>query len=188
MSAAVTRPRLRRLSTDDLTDIEVAAIRALLWTAFEREDEDDRFTEDDWQHALGGSHFLLELGSEIVAHASVVTRELHVDNRPVRTGYVEAVATAPDRQGTGLGTLVMRDVNAYLDDHYELGALGTSSQGFYQRLGWQVWRGPTHVRTTEGVQPTPDEDGYILVLLTRASPSLDLDAPISCEWRPGDVW
>jgi aminoglycoside 2'-N-acetyltransferase I len=35
---------------------------------------------------------------------------------------------------------------------------------------------------------TPDDDGYIMVLLTRMSPPLDLDATISCEWRSGDVW
>jgi len=37
-------------------------------------------------------------------------------------------------------------------------------------------------------QPTPDEDGYIMVLTTPTTPQLSLEAPISCEWRPGDVW
>jgi hypothetical protein len=40
----------------------------------------------------------------------------------------------------------------------------------------------------DGDQPTPDEDGYILVLRTSSSPPLRLIDPITCEWRPGDVW
>ena len=54
--------------------------------------------------------------------------------------------------------------------------------------GWRTWAGPTSVRTAEGTQQTPDEDGYILVLETPSSPALDLAAGISCEWRSGDVW
>jgi aminoglycoside 2'-N-acetyltransferase I len=40
----------------------------------------------------------------------------------------------------------------------------------------------------DGERPTPAEDGYIMVLRTPASPPLDLEAPISCDWRAGDVW
>ena len=69
----------------------------------------------------------------------------------------------------------------------ELGALGTGRHSFYERLGWRTWLGRTSVRTAEGLQPTPDEDGYILVLATPTSPELNLHAPITCHWRPGDV-
>jgi aminoglycoside 2'-N-acetyltransferase I len=106
----------------------------------------------------------------------------------LRTGYVEAVATMPSRQGHGFGTAVIREVNALIAQHFELGALGTGSQGFYKRLGWQIWRGPSSVRTATGDQRTPDEDGYIMALLTASTPEIDFQAPISCEWRPGDVW
>jgi aminoglycoside 2'-N-acetyltransferase I len=83
----------------------------------------------------------------------------------------------------------MRAVNGHLADAgYELGALGTGSQGFYERLGWFVWRGPSSVRRAGGEQPTPEEDGYIMALRTPATPPLDPEAPISCDWRPGDVW
>jgi aminoglycoside 2'-N-acetyltransferase I len=184
--AATDRARLRRVPTHELTAPETRAIRELLWAAFPSGDE--AFTEDDWQHAIGGLHFALELDGEIVAHASVVQRELHVGGRPVRTGYVEAVATHPDRQGRGLGTRVMREVTSYIQERFGLGALGTGSHGFYERLGWLTWRGPTSVRTDDGTHRTPGEDGYILVLPTPSSPSLDLTVAISCEWRPGDVW
>lgn len=180
-------PRLRRVATDDLSARETNAIRDLLVAAFGT-DLDERFTEDDWQHSVGGLHFVLDVDGEIIAHASVVERELHVEDRTLRTGYVEAVAVAPHEQGSGHGTRVMREVGGYVKDRFELGALGTGSHHFYERLGWQTWLGPSSVRTPNGTLPTPDEDGYILVLQTPSSPPLDLAATISCEWRPGDVW
>lgn len=187
MNEASGSEAVARLQTDALSERQVRAIRELLWAAF-ADDPHGGFTEDDWQHALGGVHFVLERNGEVLCHASVVPRELHVGGRPLRTGYVEAVATLPTRHGTGLGTLVMRAVGSHIAQTYELGALGTGSHGFYERLDWQTWRGPSSVRTSEGDRPTPDEDGYIMVLATPTSPALDLTSPISCERRPGDVW
>jgi aminoglycoside 2'-N-acetyltransferase I len=181
------RLRLRQLATSELTRSETEAIRALMDVAF-GSDEEERFTDDDWQHAVGGVHFVLELDGEIVAHASVVEREIHVDGQALRTGYVEAVATAPERQGMGLGSVVMTDVTDHIRERYELGGLGTGRQSFYGRLGWQIWAGPSSVRMADGDRPTPDDDSYVMVLATPASPPLDLGAPISCDWRPGDVW
>jgi aminoglycoside 2'-N-acetyltransferase I len=181
------RVRPRRVATPDLTPAEIAAIRDVLVAAF-GPDEDDRFTDHDWEHAVGGLHFVLDLDDEIVAHAAVVERELHVDGRPLRTGYVEAVATAPDRQGIGLGSRLMADVASYIRETFELGALGTGRHHFYERLGWLTWAGLSFVRTADGVQPTPEDDGYILVLPTPSSPPLDRTGSISCDWRPGDVW
>jgi aminoglycoside 2'-N-acetyltransferase I len=178
--------RLRRVATPDLSSTDISELRSLLWAAFPVGEEG--FTEDDWLHALGGVHFVLDIDDEIVAHASVVERDLHIGETPVRTGYVEAVAVNPAHQGQGLGTRVMREVNEHIRSAYELGALGTGSHRFYERLGWQTWRGPTFVRTDDGTTRSEDEDGYILVLETPTSPPLDFDAPISCDWRAGDSW
>jgi aminoglycoside 2'-N-acetyltransferase I len=82
----------------------------------------------------------------------------------------------------------MRRVNELIEREFELGALGTGSQPFYERLGWQVWRGPSFVRTATGDVATPDEDGYIMYLRTPRSSPIEPTAPISCDWRPGDVW
>jgi aminoglycoside 2'-N-acetyltransferase I len=177
---------VRRVPTADLTPAEVSTIRELLWDAFGPGEEG--MTEDDWQHALGGTHFLIEVDGRIVAHASVVEREIRVDDRPLRTGYVEAVATAPERQGAGLGSRLMAEVGAHVRDRFELGVLGSGRHRFYQRLGWRSWAGPLFVRTSEGLRRTPDDEGFLLVLTTPASPPLDLAAPISCDWRQGDVW
>ena len=181
------RPRLRELSTAELTTAEVAAIREILASAFGN-DEEERFTEDDWLHGVGGTHFVVDIGGEIVGHASVVERDLHVGDRPLRTGYVEAVAVAPDRQGSGFGSLLLDRVTTFIRDRFELGALGTGRHHFYERLGWRTWTGPTFVRTPQGTHRTHDEDGYVMVLATSSSPPLDLTARISCEWRQGDVW
>jgi aminoglycoside 2'-N-acetyltransferase I len=184
--ATTGRARVRRVPTHELTEAETRAIRELLWAAFPSGEE--AFTEQDWQHAIGGLHFVLELDGRILAHASVVERELHVGGRPLRTGYVEAVASDPEQRGRGLGTRVMREVARYIQERFELGALATGSHHFYERLGWLTWQGPTSVRTGDGARRTPDEDGYILVLPTPSSPQLDLTVPVSCPWRPGDVW
>jgi aminoglycoside 2'-N-acetyltransferase I len=181
------RLRLRRLSTAELLPPEIDVLRALMDAAFGL-DEEKHFTDDDWQHALGGVHFVLELDDEIVAHAAVVERDIHVAGQALRTGYVEAVATDPQRQGQGLGSIVMTDVTEHIRERFELGGLGTGRQSFYGRLGWQIWAGPSSVRTSDGDQPTPGDDGYIMVLATPTSPPLDLTAPISCDWRTGDVW
>jgi aminoglycoside 2'-N-acetyltransferase I len=181
------RVRLRRLATGDLTPDEIDAIRAVLDAAF-GDDEEERFTDDDWDHSVGGIHVVLELDREIVAHASVVERAIEIDRRPLRTGYVEAVATAPGRQGQGHGTRVMRAIDEEILARFELGALGTGSHGFYERLGWETWTGPSSVRTPDGERRTPDEDGFIMILRTPSTPPIVRGAPISCEWRPGDVW
>lgn len=180
-------PRLRRLSTGDLTVDEIEAIRGLLVAAFWA-DEDERFTDEDWHHAVGGVHVVLDVDGVIVSHASVVERELRVAGRALRTGYVEAVATSPERQGRGYGSAVMRDVTALIAEDFELGALGTGVHGFYERLGWRTWLGPSGVRTEDGARATPDDDGYLMVLRTPSTPPLDWEAPITCDWRPGDVW
>jgi aminoglycoside 2'-N-acetyltransferase I len=180
-------PRVRRLATSELTETEIPAIRRLLVAAF-GDDEEDRFEDADWEHALGGTHVVVEADRTIVAHAAVVERELRVAGRPLRTGYVEAVATAPDRQGQGLGTLAMEAIGAIIERDYELGALGTGVHHFHERLGWVTWQGPAFVRTPGGDHRTEEDEGYILVLRTARSQALDLSAPISCDWRAGDVW
>jgi aminoglycoside 2'-N-acetyltransferase I len=137
---------------------------------------------------MGGRHWLLEVDGRVVSHASVVERVLEVTGGPLRVGYLEAVATDPARQGRGLGRRVVREATEHIREGFELGALSTGSPAFYERLGWLRWAGPTFVRIGADLLRTEEEDGGILVLLTATSPVLDLRAPISCAWRPGDPW
>jgi aminoglycoside 2'-N-acetyltransferase I len=177
---------LRLVTTSELTATETADVRDLLVRAFE---DGDGFTDEDWQHALGGIHFLVKRIDTVLAHAAVVDRLLHVGDQPVRAGYVEAVGVEPGEQRTGLGTRVMTAVSEHIRRNFELGALGTGAHGFYERLGWHTWRGPSRVLMPDGtVASTPEDDGYLLVLDTPSSPTLDPKAPLTCAWRPGDVW
>ena len=175
---------LRRALSHELGSDTLHALRALFESAWP-----GTFTPEDWEHSLGGVHFFLEDDrGGILAHASVVPRTLETAGRPLATGYVEAVATRPERQREGHGSQVVGAATAHVRDSYELGALSTHRLDFYRRLGWVVWSGPTAVRKTHGVVRTPDDDGGILVLTTPSSPVLDLDGLLVCDQRPGDVW
>lgn len=148
----------------------------------------DDLTDADWAHALGGRHFLVEEGGGIVAHASVVERVLWVGTLSMRAGYVEAVATHPLHQGLGLGTTVMRAAGDHITSRYDLGALSTGATGFYERLGWRVWTGTTGTGAAASPTPTPWEDGGVMILPTRWTPSLPRGAMLVCDRRDGDAW
>ena len=179
-------PTLRRLRTDELSISELRELRALFDEAWQG---DDAFDDDDWAHTIGGTHFVMEVGGTVRSHVSVVPRLLVSGGHALRTGYVEAVATRERDRGRGYASELMRAATDLIDERHELGALGTELFDFYARSGWERWRGPTSVRTDDGEVPTPDEDGFVMVHRTPTTPAdLDLDAPISCDWRPGDVW
>ena len=183
---ATPKVAIRQVAMANLTQRETSVIRDLLRVAFA--DDGEGFTDDDWEHAAGGTHFLLEKTGAVLAYASVALRALEVHERTLRVGYVEAVATRPDVQGQGHGTSVVRTVNEHIRSTYELGALSTGLPDFYRRLGWELWLGSTAVKTERGLVPTPEDDGGIMVLSTTTTPALDRHAPISCNWRSGDVW
>ena len=179
-------PLIKRVTSDHLRPDEVVTLREIFDVAWG--DGEERFTDEDWEHALGGVHFVLEVDGDIAAHASVVERELHTNGLDLTTGYVEAVATRPSLQRRGYGSAVMAEVGEYIDRTFRLGALGTGHGAFYERLGWVAWKGPTSFHTDAGLVRTPEEDGLVFVRLTPTSPELDRSEPISCDWRPGDVW
>lgn len=167
----------------DLAAADLSAIRRLMDAAF-----GDRFSEEDWKHALGGRHFFIrDYEGIIVSHAAVVGRTLETGGHHFSSGYVEAVATQPEFQGRGLATTIMGAVAEFIRGRFELGAL-SGDPAFYQRLGWSRWRGATWCRDGERLTRTDDEDGGVLVLLTQAGPPLDVQGDIAVEWRNGDVW
>jgi len=177
---------VRRVASEQLRPEEVTVLGELFDAAWRN--KSSVFTEHDFEHAFGGVHFVLEEDRKILSHAAVVERELQAGEFRLRTGYVAAVATWPALQGKGHATAVLQEVGEHLDLAFRLGGLETDIPLFYERLGWTAWRGPTFVRTDHGLARTAHEDGKVLVRLTPTSPRLDLSAPISCEWRSGDVW
>jgi aminoglycoside 2'-N-acetyltransferase I len=176
---------MRTVTTAELRPDELETLRELVFAAF-----GGRFDEHDWEHTLGGVHVLAVEGDAVVAHGAVVPRVLVAGGRRLRTGYVEGVATRGDRRGLGLATAVMRELGQVIERDYELGALGDGSgiPGFYQRLGWETWQGPTWVAGPQGWERTAEEDGSVLVLRTPATGELELTGSLTCDWRSGDVW
>ncbi|MBC7238638.1 MAG: GNAT family N-acetyltransferase [Chloroflexi bacterium] len=131
------------------------------------------------------THVLAFLGKRLASHALWVTRWLQQGHWLLRTAYVEGMVTEPTLQRRGYGTAVMRRL-AQAVQAYDLGALSTSSVGFYARLGWELWRGPLFVRTEQGLKPCPED--RVMVLRLPNTPPLDIEGPLSAEWRPLDVW
>lgn len=146
------------------------------------------FSGDDWDHALGGWHVVVDDAGVAVAHAAVVPRTLEVGSRPVRAGYVEAVGTATARQGEGFGRRAMTEIGVVLREHFQMGALATGDHDFYARLGWERWQGPTYVRDGSTLVRSAEEDDGIMVLRYGDSTDVDVTASISCEARAGDDW
>ena len=170
------------LRTADLAAELLAEVRAVVVAAY-----DGDFLETDWANALGGHHVVVTSGGAVLAHAAVVPRTLEVAGRPVRTGYLEAVATATEHRRQGRGSAAVRAATALVRERYPLGALSTGLHGFYGRLGWLRWEGPTAVRRGDAVERTPDDDDGVMVLPV-AEPELPRAGLLVCDDRPGDVW
>jgi len=135
----------------------------------------------------GGRHYLGYLGGELVSHAVVTTRGAQPEGLPVlRTAFVDAVSTVPAYQGRGWGSAVMRRLAAEIDD-YEIGCLQTDKAGFYERLGWELWRGRLAGRGDDGLIPTPGQRG-VMILRLPSTPTLDLDALLTIEVQPDRIW
>jgi aminoglycoside 2'-N-acetyltransferase I len=176
-------PHIQVLATDQVPAPVLIDVQRLVVAAF-----DSGFTDDDWLHALGGWHVIALEEGRPVAHAAVVPREIHVGGETLSTGYLEAVATTRVRQGTGLGSTVLQQANDVVRQRFDLGCLSTSRHGFYERLGWERWRGPSFVRTGEVLVRTADEDDGLMVLRCDRTADVDVTMPISCASRPGDDW
>ena len=107
--------------------------------------------------------------------------------RPLKTAYVEAVATLPTFQKRGFATRVLRRLASEIPESFELGALCPATSGIYKRLGWRFWRAPLSIRTPAGQhQETPDE--RLMVLELPGGPTLDREEPLSAKWREGELW
>ncbi len=169
--------------TEDLDAATRAAISQVCITAHQ---------EEDFQHlfdyiAGGGRHFLAYRDGAVVSHAVVTTRWLQPTELPIlKTAYIDAVSTLPVYQGQGYGSAVMRCLAQNIDA-YEIAGLETDRPSFYTRLGWEVWRGPLAGRSEQGLMPTPEQKG-IMILRLAGTPALNLDDALTIECQTGRIW
>jgi aminoglycoside 2'-N-acetyltransferase I len=169
--------------TEDLDAATRAEIIAVCIEAHDEEEFRNLFT----YIPEGGRHFLGAAGGRLVSHAVVTRRGVQPAGSPIlRTAFVDAVSTLPAVQGQGHGSAVMRALAGNVDD-YEIGCLQTDRVGFYDRLGWELWRGPLAGRGDDGLIPTPDQRG-VMVLRLAATPALDLDGLLTIEPQPNRIW
>jgi aminoglycoside 2'-N-acetyltransferase I len=174
------RMDLSVIHTADLTPLQHAGVVNLCSTVFE-------VNYQDFLDNMGpGTHVLGYEERHLVSHAMWVTRWLQPgDLPPLKTAYIEAVATTFRQQQHGYGTAVMVRLASEILD-FELAALSSGKPGFYTRLHWEPWLGPTFVRTSAGLIAHRD-DGIMVLRLPR-TPPLDTHWCLSCEWRNGEIW
>jgi aminoglycoside 2'-N-acetyltransferase I len=170
------------LATSELSKAWTAQVRGLLWASF------DNFTEDDWQHGLGGIHVVALAGDGVVGHASVVPRTVYFDGDPFDTGYVEGVAVSAAHRRRGIGTAVMTLIDSVIGNRSAFGVLSTGEYAFYESLTWRRWQGETFVRDNGRLRRTPDDDDGIMVLPGRDDWLPPLWGSLAVDARPGDDW
>jgi aminoglycoside 2'-N-acetyltransferase I len=165
----------------DFSESEYAEMLALCSQAFRRDYSPVFKLFQDTTHIFG------RYDGQLVTHALWITRWLQIGTSPpLRTAYIEALATELNHRKKGFASEIMKRVTREIQD-FDIGALSTGSPDFYTRLGWQLWCGPLFIRTEKGLMPTPNEHGVMVLLLPR-TPPLDIDVPLSAEWRKGELW
>lgn len=173
---------IRLAHTGELDIATLTSIRQLLDTVFA-----GSFSDADWENSLGGVHAMAYDGETLVGHAALVQRRFLLDGQVLRTGYVEAVGVREDRRRRGIAGTLMTPLEKLLGG-YDLGALSSARMAvsLYTGRGWVAWEGPTYVLSPSGILRTADDDGSVYVFSGELK--LDMTAPLTCDWRDGDVW
>ena len=136
---------------------------------------------------VGATHIIGYYNDIFVSHALWITRYLQMGTGPyMRTAYVELVASESNYRRRGFASSIMKYLIGEIQD-YELAALSPFSVAYYERLGWERWRGPLFIRTKAGLMPTPVGEDVMVYRLPR-TPVLYLTASLSAEWREGELW
>jgi aminoglycoside 2'-N-acetyltransferase I len=136
-----------------------------------------------------GLHVIGYRNQDLVAHAVRTTRWAQPEGQPpLKTAYIDAVSIDPAVQGKGIGSAVMRRIIEEVSrEDYRFAALETDKPRFYTRLGWEVWRGPLAGRGAQGLIPTPEAQGHVLVMRLPATPNVDYNSLLTIEDQ-GRIW
>ena len=166
----------------DLSPGTTASLRKLLDLAFEGD-----FSEEDWEHALGGVHFIGFLGETIIAHGAIVPRSMAINGERVTVGYVEAIAVLPMHWHKGYGTLLMEQITQFCLLNYELSMLSTDEQTFYLQLGWHQFLGESFVNNANIEERSEEEDAGLMFLNSKEFEGREIQRVV-CDSRVGDSW
>jgi aminoglycoside 2'-N-acetyltransferase I len=171
---------IEHVETQDLSPEEATAVVVLCDAAY------GCATQPMFDELGAGHHLLGRSDGVLVSHLMWITRWLQPAGlAPLRTAYIEMVATHPTHHGRGHASRLLEHLVPYAAD-YEVAALSPATEGLYRRLGWRLWEGPLFTRKDGHAVPTPYE--RVMVLVGPHSPDLDFRVALSVEWRPGEVW
>ena len=172
----------RTVRDHQLNQTQHHAIRALLNTAFDQE-----FSDEDNDHACGGTRIIAVDGDQIVGHAALVDRTITIAGTPYTVGYVEGVAVMPSHQGHGIGAQIMRQITDMAQRDFVISMLSTGEYDFYAKFSWQRFVGMSYVDNHGTIERTADEDEGLMVLTALTHLNQPGVAWV-CDWRSGDVW
>jgi GNAT superfamily N-acetyltransferase len=179
--------RVRVRDRSSFTTAELDELRAWLKVAY----DDGLWRPEPWEEIGPGPHVVAEDDDgSLLAHACVAWVPVTIGDTTLHAGYLEDVATREDVRGRGYGTAVVTATHALIRAEAAIGFLATGSQSFYERLGWERWRGRSSVIERDGTRtPTPDEDGSLMALRFPGTPDVSVDQPVSRPRRdPDEAW
>jgi aminoglycoside 2'-N-acetyltransferase I len=171
---------VQRMTSADAIS-QLGDLRAFLDEAF-----DGDFSDEDFDHAFGGTHFAILTQGRLVAHGSVVMRQITFDERAHATGFVEAMAVGHEWRGRGVGSKLLAELTDFCRSNFAVAMLSTGSHAFYEKHGWRRFNGESYLATDAGVVRTEEDDDG-LMLLTSLEHVLAADR-VTCDFRSGDVW
>lgn len=179
-----------RIRIKDLVELDRGSALALHLRAFldEAFGGPGSFSDCDWEHSLGGTHFVADDCGKIVGHVAVVDRAAWIDGLPTRVAYVEAMAVAVSYRRRGLASELMRRVEASLDTSARLGALSPSDEAhqLYLTRGWRPWRGALLVRSATAIRASDPSETVLVWAPAGQEPQWN--AALEIDEREGDVW
>ncbi len=167
---------------NDVSSRTISSIRSLLELAYEGD-----FSSEDWEHTFGGQYFIGLLDNIIIAHGSVVPRNMFINGQEITVGYVEAIAVLPAYWRQGFGTQLMTQITQFCHKTYELSMLSTDEKKFYEKLGWRQFLGESFVRNGDSVVRTAEEDYGLMLLSGKNCGTSEIRRAI-CQPRIGDDW
>ena len=176
----IDTPRIEIIAQKDLNSPQRAEIVELCSRAYQ--EDFSSIVQLPYEHPI---HILAYVNGDLVSHALWFTRNLDYNGIPLRSAYVEAVATQPECQGRGYASTLLRSLTNAIAS-YDIGALSPSDPAFYARLGWELWRGALFTDTEAGRVATPEY--RVMILRLPRTPALDLTGTLSTLWREGDIW